>query len=128
MYRSHLNLPLDYVFPGLLVCLFKRNNAGYFLAIYGGIAYHFSLKMSRLLLICGPIVAIVCAIWLGFVLDFIMEPFLLLLGKKYPAEDAVFSGSSNGETDSSAEQKVVGGKVQPPVKGKKVQPPPAKKN
>merc|ERR1719440_2264404 len=73
MYRSHLNLPLDYVWSAMLVCLFKRNNATYFLAVYGWIAYHFSLKMSRLVLICGPITAMVSAIWLGFVLDFIME-------------------------------------------------------
>jgi len=107
MYRSHLNLPLDYVLPGLLVCLFNRNNAGYFLAVYGWIAMHFSLKMSRLLLICGPIVAIVAAIWIGFVLDFLMEPFLLLLGKKYPADNALFAGTSgkNGKADSSAKQK-----------------------
>merc|ERR1719265_899413 len=52
MYASYLNLPLDFVLPGSLVCLLKRNNAVYFLALYGWIAWHFSLKMSRLVLIC----------------------------------------------------------------------------
>jgi len=115
MYRSHLNLPLDFVLPGTLVCLFKRNNAGYFLAVYGWIAMHFSLKMSRLVLICGPIVSIMCAIWLGFVLDVIMEPFLLILGKKYPAEDAIFA-VTNGKPDAAVEQK---GKAQPSKDSKK---------
>jgi len=109
MYRSHLNFPLDFVAPGVLVCLFKRNNAGYFLAVYGAIAMHFSLKMSRLVLICGPIVAIMCSIWLGFVLDFIMEPFLLLLGKTYPAEGGVWA-LTNGKKDAPAEQKATKGK------------------
>jgi dolichyl-diphosphooligosaccharide--protein glycosyltransferase len=104
MYRSHLNLPLDYVLPGTLVCFFKRNNATYFLGVYGWIAWHFSLKMSRLVLICGPIVAIICGIWLGFALDFIVEPFLLVLGKKYPPVNAIFAGSGD-ETDGSAEKK-----------------------
>jgi len=112
MYKSHLNLPLDYVWLGSLVCLFKRNNAGYFLAIYGWIAMHFSLKMSRLVLICGPIVAIMCAIWIGFLLDFIMEPFFLMLGKTYPAENALYDGA-NGEADKAVE-----GKEAPAAKGK----------
>jgi len=38
--------------------------------------------MSRLVLICAPICTIGCAIWCGFVLDFALEPILLLLGKK----------------------------------------------
>jgi len=86
MYTAYLNLPLGYVLPGTLVCLYLRNNAAYFLAVYGAIAVHFSLKMSRLVLICGPIVSIVCAIWAGFLLDLLVEPVFLLLGKKYPED------------------------------------------
>jgi len=91
MYQSHLNLPLDFVPLGCLVCLLNRTNGSYFLAVYGYIAMHFSLKMSRLVMICGPITAILCAIWMGFLLDFIIEPFLLLLGKKYPADSGVLA-------------------------------------
>jgi len=91
MYASHLNLPLDFVSLGCLVCLCNRTNGSYFLGLYGYIAMHFSLKMNRLLLICGPITSIMCAIWMGFVLDFITEPFLLLLGKKYPEDTGVFA-------------------------------------
>jgi dolichyl-diphosphooligosaccharide--protein glycosyltransferase len=113
MYKSHLNLPLDFVFSGLIVCLFKRNNATYFLAVYGWIAMHFSLKMARLVLICGPIVAIVCSIWCGWVLDFILEPFLLLLGKKYPAETLFVL--KNGDSED-AKQNSGKGKAAPAPK------------
>eukprot|EP00413_Alexandrium_margalefii_P006248 CAMPEP_0204523326 /NCGR_PEP_ID=MMETSP0661-20131031/6784_1 /ASSEMBLY_ACC=CAM_ASM_000606 /TAXON_ID=109239 /ORGANISM="Alexandrium margalefi, Strain AMGDE01CS-322" /LENGTH=909 /DNA_ID=CAMNT_0051529025 /DNA_START=67 /DNA_END=2796 /DNA_ORIENTATION=+ len=82
MYASYLNLPLDYALLGGLVSFNKRNNGFYFMALYGFIAQHFSGKMSRLVLICGPITSIACAIWCGFLLDFLLEPFLLLLGKK----------------------------------------------
>ncbi|CAK0872435.1 unnamed protein product [Prorocentrum cordatum] len=37
--------------------------------------------MSRLLLICGPVCSVACAMWFGLLLDFLLEPFLLLLGK-----------------------------------------------
>jgi len=53
MFVGYLNLPLDYVQFGLLVGMFNRNNGCYFAALYGFIAMHFSLKMSRLVLICG---------------------------------------------------------------------------
>jgi len=122
MYTSYLNLPLDFVLPGSLVCLLRRNNAAYFLALYGWIAMHFSLKMSRLVLICGPIVAILCATWLGFVVDFILEPFFLLLGKAYPGESAVFARTC-AEEGSVAKQTVTKGKAaQQPGKGKKTAP------
>mmetsp|Transcript_54445 Transcript_54445/g.84653 ORF Transcript_54445/g.84653 Transcript_54445/m.84653 type:complete len:552 (-) Transcript_54445:92-1747(-) len=115
MYEAYLNLPLDFVHYGIVVCLLKRNNACYFLAIYGYIAWHFSLKMSRLVLICGPIVAIMCAIWLGFVLDFILEPFKLLLGERRPITHKIQNGSKKGEKDKEEQKAKAKGK---PNKGK----------
>lgn len=101
MYNSYLNLPLDYVYLGGMVCLFNRNNGAYFIGLYGFIANHFSLKMSRLVLICAPIVSIVCAIWLGFLLDFILEPFLVLLGKKVQGVAAIPVLAKNGKDSKS---------------------------
>eukprot|EP00928_Gymnodinium_smaydae_P017059 TRINITY_DN1649_c0_g4_i1.p1 TRINITY_DN1649_c0_g4~~TRINITY_DN1649_c0_g4_i1.p1 ORF type:complete len:900 (-),score=146.14 TRINITY_DN1649_c0_g4_i1:304-2967(-) len=119
MYNSHLNLPLEYVALGSLVCLFNRTNGSYFLALYGYIAMHFSLKMSRLVLICGPITAIMCAVWMGAVLDFIIEPFLLLLGKTYPADKGVFAlGAAAVESENAATAPSTKGNA-PASKGKK---------
>eukprot|EP00811_Abedinium_folium_P035480 NODE_826_length_2744_cov_12.836072.p1 GENE.NODE_826_length_2744_cov_12.836072~~NODE_826_length_2744_cov_12.836072.p1 ORF type:complete len:824 (-),score=270.32 NODE_826_length_2744_cov_12.836072:271-2373(-) len=81
-YSTYLNLPLDYVLYGGLVCLANRTNGCYFMALYGFIAEHFSGKMSRLVLICAPIVSVAAGVWAGFVLDFILQPFFLLLGRK----------------------------------------------
>merc|ERR1719503_172957 len=72
IYASYLNLPLDYAWLGVLVALWRRNNAVYFFFLYGFIAAHFSGKMSRLVLICGPIVSMACGIWCGFCLDFLL--------------------------------------------------------
>jgi len=105
IYASHLGLPLNYVLFGGLVSAFNRNNGFYFLCLYGFIASHFSGKMSRLVLICGPIVSVACGIWCGFLLDMIVEPFLLLLGKKGygpPAsavDDTPKSGKGKAEKD-----------------------------
>mmetsp|Transcript_30081 Transcript_30081/g.65623 ORF Transcript_30081/g.65623 Transcript_30081/m.65623 type:complete len:884 (-) Transcript_30081:222-2873(-) len=82
MYQAYLNLPLDYAYYGGLICLWKRTNGVYFLFLYCFVASHFSGKMSRLVLICAPVVSVACGVWCGFLLDQILEPFLLLLGKK----------------------------------------------
>lgn len=82
MYSTYLNLPLEYVVFGGVVSAWKRNNGFYFLCLYGYIAHHFSGKMSRLVLICAPIVSVACALWCGFLLDHLLQPFLLVLGKK----------------------------------------------
>jgi len=124
MFGSYLNWPLEFVGLGSLVTLFKRNNAGYFLALYGFIAQHFSLKMSRLVLICGPITSIMCAIWFGAVLDFIMEPFFLFLGKTYPPDDP-FYAVKNADADTSTDKENVG---KQPAKGKKAAAPAKRKS
>merc|ERR1719265_1867006 len=65
MYASYLNLPLDYVSLGALVSLASLVDGVYFLYLYGIVASDFSGKMNRLVLICGPIVSVACAIWVG---------------------------------------------------------------
>jgi len=114
IYASHLGLPLDYVLFGGFVSAFKRNNG---LCLYGFIASHFSGKMSRLVLICGPVVSVACGIWCGFLLDQIVEPFLLLLGKKgytpptsvvTAVDDPPQSGKSSGKAEKEKGDK--GGK------------------
>mmetsp|Transcript_94686 Transcript_94686/g.247095 ORF Transcript_94686/g.247095 Transcript_94686/m.247095 type:complete len:898 (+) Transcript_94686:105-2798(+) len=109
MYTSYLNLPLDYALLGGIVSCWKRNNGFYFLVLYGFIAQHFAGKMSRLVLICGPIVAVSCAIWCGFLLDQLLEPFLLFLGKKpgYTVEDEEeqpTESDSNGNATAAKEK------------------------
>jgi len=87
------------------VSLLKRNNGFYFLCLYGFIAQHFSGKMSRLVLICAPITSIACAIWCGFVLDMILEPFLLLLGKRGYTGKRISNGESKDANESVASGK-----------------------
>lgn len=109
IYASHLGMPLDYVLLGGLVCIFNRNNGFYFMCLYGFIASHFSGKMSRLVLICGPIVSVACGIWCGFLLDMVIEPFLLLLGKKgyvaKPSTPTVAPPTSGDEKSAKAKGK-----------------------
>lgn len=121
MFSSYLNLPLDFVSLGAWVCLFNRTNGSYFLALYGYIAMHFSLKMNRLILICGPITAIVCGIWVGFMVDFIIEPFLLILGKRYPADTGVLATSTSSVEQEAVADSAAKGKENA-SKGKKGKP------
>jgi len=109
IYQNYLNLPLDYAVLGGLVCLWNRTSGVYFVYLYGFIASHFSGKMSRLVLICAPIVSVICGIWVGFILDFILEPFLLLLGKRPCPELVTAAAASGGHVPNSS----------PPTSGQK---------
>jgi len=110
IYMNYLNLPLDYAMYGAAVCLLKRNNAAYFVALYAFIAMHFSGKMSRLVLICGPICSVGCGIWCGFLLDLLLEPFLLLLGKRgYNRSSIAGEHTHTGEQEQACKTK--GGKA-----------------
>jgi dolichyl-diphosphooligosaccharide--protein glycosyltransferase len=118
IYGTYLNLPLDYVPLGVLVLLFKRNNAAYFVALYGFIASHFSGKMSRLVLICAPICTVFCAVWCGFILDFMLEPILLLLGKKgYKKVTYLSNSGKSSEAEKASNGTKENGK-QAPENGK----------
>jgi dolichyl-diphosphooligosaccharide--protein glycosyltransferase len=103
IYGSYLHLPLDYCLFGGLVCLFNRNNGAYFVALYGFIASHFSGKMSRLVLICAPIVSVVCGIWLGFIFDLILAPVLGTNVAGLPLPQAETNGNGDKDQPSQAQ-------------------------
>jgi len=109
IYASYLNMPLDYAHLAVLLCLWNRNNASYFVAVYACVAIHFSMKMSRLILICAPICSIGCGLWCGYLLDMVIQPWLLQLGKTpYQVAPALLESkpaSSEDKEDSSTDKK-----------------------
>eukprot|EP00451_Oxyrrhis_marina_P032806 CAMPEP_0204359156 /NCGR_PEP_ID=MMETSP0469-20131031/37040_1 /ASSEMBLY_ACC=CAM_ASM_000384 /TAXON_ID=2969 /ORGANISM="Oxyrrhis marina" /LENGTH=833 /DNA_ID=CAMNT_0051347139 /DNA_START=15 /DNA_END=2516 /DNA_ORIENTATION=- len=68
-------------FPGFVVCFFHRTPGAWFMILYALVAYHFSTKMSRLIIICGPIVSVLGGVVLGTVVDWAMEAVFGLLGE-----------------------------------------------
>eukprot|EP01062_Namystynia_karyoxenos_P025993 TRINITY_DN2033_c0_g3_i4.p1 TRINITY_DN2033_c0_g3~~TRINITY_DN2033_c0_g3_i4.p1 ORF type:complete len:994 (+),score=370.66 TRINITY_DN2033_c0_g3_i4:120-2984(+) len=57
----------------LLCCLWRRTPGKLFLVLYAIVAYYFSLKMSRLIIICGPIASALSGVTIGSFLDFGLE-------------------------------------------------------
>lgn len=64
---------------GLLFCWHQRTPAKIFPVIYAAVAWHFSGKMSRLMIICGPIVSMLAGYPVGIVVDWCLQQFLNLL-------------------------------------------------
>jgi len=76
---------------GLLFCWHQRSPGKFIAVIYAAVAYHYSLKMSRLVLICGPIVSILGGYPVGIIGDWCLEQFLGLVSarpKSIPATPA----------------------------------------
>ena len=86
-YNHYLHHAVTPAFFGFVLCLPKivRSPGHLFLALYCVVSYYFSLKMSRLMIICGPIVAS-CA---GY---FIGASFLYLTGMIYKTSMKFFLG------------------------------------
>merc|ERR550514_2235572 len=81
-YRSSLHNPVGWCPLGLALCVYLRNNGATFLVLYAFIAYTFSLKMSRLLIICAPIVSALAGMGIGLIVDACGDQFYRLLN--YP--------------------------------------------
>jgi len=128
IYSSYLNLPLDYAYHAFILCLWNRNNGAYFVAVYAYIAIHFSMKMSRLVLICGPICTIGAAIYCGWCLDFLVQPFLLMLGKKpytrpgSPPDSSAGQAAKATKAEDSGSKKGAKGSTKADAKGKAAAP------
>jgi len=58
---------------GFAMCFVNRTPAKYFIIIYGLVASYFSLKMVRLLIICGPICSILAGVAVGSVFDWCID-------------------------------------------------------
>lgn len=69
-------------FLGLFLCWHQRTPAKIFPVLYTAVAFHFALKMSRLMIICGPIVAMLSGYSGGIVIDWTLEQFLCLVARR----------------------------------------------
>jgi len=70
-----------------LLFIWHQATPGKFISfLYAAVAYHYSLKMSRLLIICGPIVSILAGIPGGVILDWCEEQVLGLFCRPKEAE------------------------------------------
>eukprot|EP00930_Biecheleria_cincta_P067955 TRINITY_DN5494_c0_g2_i1.p1 TRINITY_DN5494_c0_g2~~TRINITY_DN5494_c0_g2_i1.p1 ORF type:complete len:853 (+),score=89.18 TRINITY_DN5494_c0_g2_i1:355-2559(+) len=64
---------------GLLFCWHQRTPAKVFPVLFAAVAYTFSLKMNRLVIICGPIVSILAGYPIGILADWCIEQCVRLL-------------------------------------------------
>lgn len=72
-YDMYLSTPRYFACAGLFFCWHQRTPAKIFPVLFAAVAYHFSLKMSRLIIICGPIVSILAGYPVGIVFDWCIE-------------------------------------------------------
>eukprot|EP00403_Amphidinium_massartii_P001313 CAMPEP_0178383268 /NCGR_PEP_ID=MMETSP0689_2-20121128/6915_1 /TAXON_ID=160604 /ORGANISM="Amphidinium massartii, Strain CS-259" /LENGTH=870 /DNA_ID=CAMNT_0020003485 /DNA_START=56 /DNA_END=2668 /DNA_ORIENTATION=+ len=69
---------------GMLFCWHQDTPAKFLVPVYATVAYHYSLKMSRLMIICGPIAAVLAGYGPGMILDWCLEQVLRLAWARRP--------------------------------------------
>eukprot|EP00928_Gymnodinium_smaydae_P053212 TRINITY_DN37256_c0_g1_i1.p1 TRINITY_DN37256_c0_g1~~TRINITY_DN37256_c0_g1_i1.p1 ORF type:complete len:841 (+),score=119.70 TRINITY_DN37256_c0_g1_i1:37-2559(+) len=72
-YKAYLGSSKDFAFFGLFLCWHQRTPAKVFPVLFAIVAYSFSLKMNRLIIICGPIASILAGYPIGIVFDWCVE-------------------------------------------------------
>jgi dolichyl-diphosphooligosaccharide--protein glycosyltransferase len=70
---------------GMLFCWHQRTPAKFLPPLYAVVAYHYSVKMSRLMIINGPIVSMLAGFPLGIVADWCLGQLLNLVSRRPPA-------------------------------------------
>jgi len=77
-YEMYLGNPRYLAALGLLFCWHQKTPGKFLAFIYAAVAYHYSLKMSRLIVICGPIVSVLAGFPVGIIADWCIEQLLAL--------------------------------------------------
>jgi len=95
-YEMYLNSPRYMAVVGILFCWHQRSPGKFLAVLYAAVAYHYSLKMSRLMIICGPIVSVLAGFPIGIVADWCIEQGLGLLAQPRPVADDTYPERSGG--------------------------------
>merc|ERR1719305_2278234 len=104
-YRSSLHNPLYWCPMGLALCFWNRNNAASFAVVYAFVAYTFSAKMSRLLIICAPIVSVLAGYSIGWILDICFYQLMHLCDPECAAPEEEKPEKTNGKSESPPPKK-----------------------
>ena len=97
-----------FIFPFLS----RHPRAAQFMALYSGVAYYFSLKMARLIILSGPVAAAGTGLCIGFIIDWsaaqlmwsdadAIEERLAAQGKDRAGRIVVKKGSNTESVDST---------------------------
>jgi len=86
-YNLYLSTPRYLAAFGLCFCWHQKTPGKFLALLYAIVAHHYSLKMSRLMIICGPIVSVLAGFPVGIAIDWCIEQFVCLLGGA-PEKDA----------------------------------------
>jgi len=78
-YDSYLGQARYLAALGLFFCWHQRSPSKLLAFLYAAVAYHYSLKMSRLMIVCGPIVSVLAGYPLGFLIDWCLEQVIGLI-------------------------------------------------
>jgi len=86
-YQQYLHESRWMAVIGIFFCWHQKTPAKFFPVLFAGVAYHFSLKMSRLMIICGPIVSMLAGYPVGIIVDWCLAQFLALICPPRPIKE-----------------------------------------
>mmetsp|Transcript_82617 Transcript_82617/g.230384 ORF Transcript_82617/g.230384 Transcript_82617/m.230384 type:complete len:824 (+) Transcript_82617:166-2637(+) len=74
---------------GVFFCWHQQTPSKYLTFLYAAVAYHYSLKMVRLILICAPIVSVLAGFPVGIIGEWCVEQVIGVVCKASPAREEI---------------------------------------
>jgi len=105
-YWQYLHVMCYFAPPGLVMCLRNRTDAKYFLMAFACVAYYFSIRMMRLILLMGPITSALSGITIGWIVDWALAQIFNLLPEMEEDEEEEAEAE---EAEQEPEQEVTNG-------------------
>jgi len=118
-YGQYLHTSIYTLAPwGLGLSFLRWSDSNSFIIVYAIVAYYFSSKMSRLILLLGPVASVLSGVVIGFVIDqLLVHPLICLmrklLGQEVPADVDNQSNSTKKSACASNPVESITAKVSP---------------
>jgi len=109
-YLAPIGWVLCMIRPGVKAELAK-SDANVFLVLYGGVAYYFCSKMSRLIILLGPVASALSGIAGAFLVEWSVEQLKAIISpdsKAKPSNDADADADTDADTDAKGKKKSSG--------------------
>ena len=103
-YYQYLHYSTYPAFAGGALCLLGFSDAKSFLVAYIAVAYYFSAKMMRLILLMGPITSALAGLALGFAADWCVDQALLPIGGVFKWAFPLMLGDAKAEAEEEKEE------------------------
>jgi dolichyl-diphosphooligosaccharide--protein glycosyltransferase len=124
-YWQYLHIMCYFAPIGMFMCMWKRSDSKYFLTLFALVAYYFSIRMMRLILLMAPITSALSGVAIGYLVEWSIGQIFNFMppsedddDKQDEDEDEEEEEVANGDKSNADKQQAANGKKHGKKNGK----------